>query len=142
MAPIIAYLKDGTLPENKNEARRLMYQLPRYLMLENHLYRQGFSMPLLKCITELETAVIIKEVHEGFSGSHIGGHSLTQKIIRQGYYRPTLKNDAIEYVKKCDKCQWFSNIHRAPPFKLTVMTSPWLFVVLGIDLIGSLPTGK
>ena len=48
----------------------------------------------------------------------------------------------MDYVKKCDKCERFAEIPRAPPVKLTTMTSPLAFAVWGIDLIGSLPTGK
>ena len=48
----------------------------------------------------------------------------------------------MNYVKKCDKCQRFADIPRAPPVELTIMTSPWPFAVWGIDLIGSLQTSK
>ena len=53
-----------------------------------------------------------------------------------------MNKDSLNYVKKCDKCQRFANIPRAAPNELTLMTSPWPFAVWGIDLIGSLPTGK
>lgn len=48
----------------------------------------------------------------------------------------------MEYVKRCDKCQRFSKIPRAPPNVLNQMQSPWPFAVWGIDLIGRLPKGK
>lgn len=73
MTPIINYLLNGTLPEDKNEARRLMYQLPKYTMLDNKLYRRGFPMPLLKCVAEPKATSILKEIHEGFCGGHSGG---------------------------------------------------------------------
>ena len=101
-----------------------------------------FSMSLLKCVAEPEASNILKEIHEGFCGGHTRGHSLAQKVIRQGYFWLTLKTYALDYVKKCDKCQRFVDILRALPVELTTMTSPWPFVVWGIDLIGSLPTGK
>ena len=90
MTPIIAYHSEETLPEDRNEARRLMYQLPRYTMLDNKLYRRGFSMPLLKCVVEPEASNILKEIHEGFCKGHTRGHSLAQKVIRQGYYWMTM----------------------------------------------------
>ena len=86
MTPIIDYLLNGTLPEDRDEAQRLINQLPRYTMLDNKLYRRGFSMPLLKCVAEPETTCILKEVHEVFFVGHTGGHNLAQKIIRQGYF--------------------------------------------------------
>lgn len=100
MTPTIDYLLNRTLPEDRNEAQRLLYQLPRHTMLDNKLYRRGFSMPLLKCVVEPEITSILKEIHEGFCGGHTGGHSLAQKIIKQGYFWPTLKTYAKEYVKK------------------------------------------
>ena len=48
--------------------------------------------------------------------------------------------DAMAFVRKCDKCQRFSNIPRSHPEKLTSMTSAWPFAVWGIDLICPLPT--
>ena len=53
-----------------------------------------------------------------------------------------MNKDSLDYVKRCDKCQRFANILRVPPNELTLMISPWPFAVWGIDLIGSLPTGK
>ncbi|XP_074351408.1 uncharacterized protein LOC141690514 [Apium graveolens] len=50
MAPILAYIKDGSLPDEKNEARRIKYKATRYVIYDGVLYRRGFSMPLLKCI--------------------------------------------------------------------------------------------
>lgn len=142
MTPILQYLRDGILLIDRNSARRLMYQIPRYLVDDKKLYRRGFSTPLLYCVAEPECTAILMEVHEGFCRGHTGAHNLAQKIIRQGYFWPTLKHDAIEYVKKCDKCQRFFNVPRAPPIELTAMSSPWPFAVWGIDLIGLFPVGK
>ena len=50
--------------------------------------------------------------------------------------------DAIELVKKCDKCQRFENVQRLPAKRLTTITSPWPFAQWGIDIIGPLPLGK
>ena len=50
--------------------------------------------------------------------------------------------DAIELVKKCDKCQRFGNVQRLPAKRLTTITSPWPFAQCGIDIIGPLPLGK
>ena len=44
--------------------------------------------------------------------------------------------DAMNFSRKYDKCSRFSSIPRLHPEKLTSMTSPWPFAVLGIDLIG------
>ena len=50
--------------------------------------------------------------------------------------------DAVELVKKYDKCQGFGNVQRLPAKRLTTITSPWPFAQWGIDIIGPLPLGK
>ena len=99
-------------------------------------------MPLLRCITPEKAKELMKEVHEGFCRDHAGGQSLAKKILRQGYFWPTMNEDSMEFVRKCDKCQRFSKTPRTAPNDLKQMQSPWPFAIWGIDLIGSLPTGK
>ena len=50
--------------------------------------------------------------------------------------------DAVELVKKCNKCQRFRNVQRLPAERLTTITSPWPFAQWGIDIISPLPQGK
>nr|XP_017245025.1 PREDICTED: uncharacterized protein LOC108216700 [Daucus carota subsp. sativus] len=142
MTPIWSYIKNGTLPEDKMEARKLRYKAARYVDYEGSLYKRGFNQPLLKCIGGDECNYILREVHEGICGNHSGGSSLAQKILRQGYYWPTLKEDALKFAKACYKCQRFANYVNSPAAPLTSLMSPWLFAMWGIDLIGELPKGK
>ena len=50
--------------------------------------------------------------------------------------------DAVELVKKCNKCQRFRNVQRLPAKRLTTITSPWPFAQWGIDITSPLPQGK
>ena len=43
MTPIISYLKDGNLTEGKDEARRLKFWSAGYVLLNDVLYKRGFS---------------------------------------------------------------------------------------------------
>ncbi|XP_074347636.1 uncharacterized protein LOC141686502 [Apium graveolens] len=64
------------------------------------------------------------------------------KVLRQGYYWPTMKEDATNFVRACDRCQRFANYSSMPATLLTPMVSPWPFAMWGIDLIGELPKAK
>ena len=119
-----------------------MRRASRYLVMEGILYRRGYSMPFLRCVTIDQSKNLLEEVHEGFRCDHAGGQSLSKKILRQGFFWPTMIEDSMEYVKRCDKCQRFSKIPRAPPNILKQMQSHWPFAVWGIDLIGKLPKGR
>ena len=90
MTPVISYLKDGTLPEGKNEARKLRIRSARYVLLNDALYKRGFSQPYLRCLSPDEANYVLKEVHEGACENHLGARSLIHKVVRAGYYWPTI----------------------------------------------------
>ena len=95
-------------------------------------------MPYLRCVEENKAKYILKEVHEGICGDHTGPKSLVNKIIRTGYFWPTMQKDAREFVKRCDNCQRFGNVQRIPAKRLTPIASPWPFAQWGIDIVGPL----
>lgn len=47
MTPFKDYLLNGALPKSRNEARKLLRKITRFLMKGDTLYRRGFSAPLL-----------------------------------------------------------------------------------------------
>ncbi len=128
MSPIIHYFREGKLPTDKTEARKLRIRASHFQLLGGTLYKMGFSRPLLRCLTLEEANYVIREVHEGICGNHSGARALAHKLIRAGYYLPSLLNDATQYVKSYDKCQCFANVPRVPPEELTPITLPWPFV--------------
>ncbi|RDX77401.1 Retrovirus-related Pol polyprotein from transposon 17.6, partial [Mucuna pruriens] len=136
MTPFIKYLVEDHLPEDAQQARRIMKEAPRYVMVGQSLYRRGFLFPLLKCVDAGATKYVIREVHEGICGTHVGSRALASKIARAGYYWPTLKRDCVEYVRKCDKCQRFAEAPKAPAERLHSFVSPWPFNKWGVDILG------
>lgn len=139
MGPIIAYLADRTIPADAGEARKLQRQATKYAIIAGKLYRRGLANPLLKCLTPRQAEYVMTEVHEGVCGTHIGGRALVEKLIRAGYYWPTLKADCLEFVMKCDKCQKHADLHQAPPEVLYSVFSPWPFNMWGTDILGPFP---
>ena len=112
MTPIVSYLKDGRFPEEKDEVRKLRVKSARYVLMDEVLYKRGFSQPLLRWLAPDEANYMLREVHEGVCGNHSGARSLVHKVIRSGFYWPTIQADAKAYVKVYDQCQRFSNIPR------------------------------
>ncbi|KAK0575146.1 hypothetical protein LWI29_034598 [Acer saccharum] len=110
------YLEENILPEDAVEAKRIRYR----------------SAP---------TGEILRSIHSGVCGNHTGGKSLAHKILRQGFYWPTLFAEAQQFVESCETCQRVANDIRRPPELLRSLTSPWPFAMWGLDLIGPMPTG-
>ena len=102
MALIISYLKDRKLSERKDEARKLRPRAARYVLMDKVLYKRGFSQPYLRCLVPDEANYVLREVHEGACGNYSGARSLIHKVVRAGYYWPTVQADAKAYVKVCD----------------------------------------
>ncbi|KAL5573689.1 hypothetical protein UlMin_023286 [Ulmus minor] len=65
MTPIIRYLVAGELPLDKNEARKLRRRSAHYAYKYEQLYKRGYSVPLLKCITPERGLYVMQEIHEG-----------------------------------------------------------------------------
>ncbi|KAI5324765.1 hypothetical protein L3X38_033838 [Prunus dulcis] len=142
MSPIYSYLTNGTLPEDKAQARKLRYRSARYTVINDVLYKHGYTTPYLKCLTAEQGEYILREIHSGVCGDHSGSRSLAYKAFRQGYFWPTMHQDANSLVKRCDKCQRFGNVPHIPAEPLTPIVSPWPFAQWGLDLIGPMPQGK
>ena len=141
MTPIVTYLKDGRFPERKDEARRLWIKLARYVLIDKVLYKRGFSQPYLRCLAPNEANYVLREVHEGACGNHSGARSLIHKVIRVGYYWPTIQANVKAYIKVYDQCQRFSNVPRQPSEYLNPMIAPWPFAQWGLDILGPFPIG-
>ena len=112
------------------------------MVLNDELYKRGFSQPYLRCVEEEEAKYVLEEVHKGVYGDHMGAKSLVRKIMRAGYFWPSMQQDVADFVKRCDSCQRYGNVQQVPVEKMTTISSPWPFAQWGIDIMGPLPQGK
>lgn len=103
MTPIYNFLTKGEFTFNQKKVDITKRRACFYVLVQDKVYRQGFSIPLLECVEETQVPYILQEIHEGTNVQHLGGISLTQKALRAGYYLPTMLHDAKEHIKKCDK---------------------------------------
>ena len=78
---MIAYLRSGILPNGKDAARKLKVQALRFVLIKDVLYKRGFSQPYLRCLNHDEADYVMREVHEGIYGNHLGTRSLVHKLI-------------------------------------------------------------
>ena len=105
MTLIVSYLKEGKLLEGRDEARKLRIKSVKYFLMDEVLYKRGFSQSYLMCLALDEVNYVLREVHEGVCGNHLGARSLVHKVVCVGYYWPTIQADAKAYVKVSDQCQ-------------------------------------
>ena len=137
--PYIDYLLHGILPDDPNEAKKMKIRAPNYAIKGGELYRRGYLVPWLKCVSVEEGERIMSEVHAGEAGAHEGARALTGKILRMGIYWPNIYKTAATTTQKCVECQTFAPQHHIPAAPLTSIVSPWPFYQWGIDIVGPFP---
>ena len=142
MTPITSYLQGETLPNDRHEARRIKIRASQFNILQGTLYKRGFSFPYLKCLMPTEAEYVLREIHEGVCENHSEARSLSKKVIRAGYYLPSIQADTNQLVQRCNKCQRFANLLHSPSEELTPMSSPWPFAQWGLDIMGPFPIGR
>ena len=103
MDPIMLFLKNDILREEKGEADKVQRKAPRFWLFEDQkLYKHSFFEPYLLCIHLEAVEPLLEELHERICESHTGVRSLSHKVLTQGYWWPNMQKEVHEYVKKCD----------------------------------------
>ena len=77
-----------------------------------------------------------------FRSSICGGKHYSKttahKILRAGYYWPTLFSDVFSFVKSCDRCQRFAGRQQLKSFPLKPIHTNGPFQQWGLDFIGEI----
>ena len=77
MDPIITYIKTGNLPSDPIEVRKVKVRSSRFTILNDELYKRGFSQSYLKCLNPGDAEYVLREIYEGVCGNH----SLPRSLI-------------------------------------------------------------
>lgn len=94
------YLQHGREPSNNNEARTLRMKASRFTIIDNVLFKKSSTILLQRFLEKDESNMVLRDVHEGECGNHTNRRNLSLKILRMGYYWPTVIQDTLEYTKK------------------------------------------
>ncbi|XP_077232665.1 uncharacterized protein LOC143870036 [Tasmannia lanceolata] len=141
MDEIITYLRDGKLPEDKKEARKVIQRAARFSLSDDILYKRSYTLPYLKCLRPGDATYALQETHEGICGEHLGGKALAIKVLLRGLYWPTVRQDALSLVKRCERYELYHVLwayHTTPrtptgesPFNLSFGTEAVIPVDIG-----------
>jgi hypothetical protein len=82
--------------------------------------------------------MIMFDFHSSLCGGHHFWMTKTYKIIRVGYYWPTLFTDVCREIKAYIKCQKFSGKQQLKSFPLKPVVALAPFQQWGLDFIGDI----
>jgi hypothetical protein len=135
---IISFLQGNCLSDDEVYNKRIEARTRPYVIIEGELYKHGVCSPLLKCLCRTEGQELMKEIHAGLCGSHIGSRPLLGKVLRQGFYWPKAASDAADLVQKCENCQRCARDQKQPSSLTQLIQPTWPLQRWGLDLLGPL----
>jgi hypothetical protein len=104
------------------------------------LYHQGIDDILRHCLTHEESESVLNDCQKGACGGHLFELAITQKILRAGYFWPTIFKYYIEAVKKCHPYQVFTQKMRSHLAPLHPVITVGPFTKWGVDFLDCSPT--
>jgi hypothetical protein len=139
---IIFFLQGNCLSDDEVYNKRMEARTRPYVIIEGELYKYGVCSPLLKCLSITKGQELMKEIHVGLCGSHIGPRPLLGKVFRQGFYWPKAASDAADLVQKCENCQRCEKDQKQPSSLTQLIQPTWPLQRWGLDLLGPLPPAQ
>jgi hypothetical protein len=126
---IIYFLQDLRPPDGmgKRKARALKLKAIRYCLIDRVLYWKDPLGMLLICLEPQEAQKIMFDFHDILCGGHHFWRTMAYKILKAGYFWPTLFTDVCAKVRACIKCQKFSRKQqlKSLPLKHVVASRPF-----------------
>jgi hypothetical protein len=110
----MAHLRGHYEPQDELQGKRLKQRARGYVVVNGELYKSGVTEHWLRCITSEKVLELLREIHIGFCGAHIGTRALAGKAIKQGFYWPTINIEAKTLVRQCEACQEMVNQQNLP----------------------------
>jgi hypothetical protein len=134
---ILYFLQELKPPDGmgKSKARALKLKAVRYCLIDQTLYWKDPLGVFLRCLDPQEAQKVTFDFHSGLCGGHHLWKTTAHKILRAGYYWPTLFPDVCSEIRACTKCQKFSGKQQLKllPLKPIVASTP--FQQWGLDFI-------
>ena len=106
--PYLTYMTQGELPEDETLARQITRQSKSMTIVNGELRHRSVTGAFQRCVSPEEGCEILREIHEGDCGHHVGSKSLMDKAFRHGFYWLTAHADPKDLGSRCDGCQKFA----------------------------------
>lgn len=122
---------------SKSKARSIKLKSSKYYILDGYLYCKDPRGILLNCLLETKVRENIDEFHKGLWG-HLFWKTTAYKILRVGFYWPTLFSDFYKEVSTCYECHIFEGKRKLMPLPLIPIFAETPFQQRGLDFIGEI----
>lgn len=143
--PLIAYLRDGILPNCDRAARKILLSEVDFILDGDLLFRlqkeRGVKhgMRALLVVPRSMAGKILYNTHEAGYGGHMGASRMADTLRRSFYWEGRTK-DIIQYCKRCNKCNLTKRMTHPTKAPLTIRDpSPRPWAIANMDAMEDLP---
>nr|GEY57000.1 reverse transcriptase domain-containing protein [Tanacetum cinerariifolium] len=131
---LVEYLKEGVLPGDKKQARKLRLKARQYELMEGVLYRRLFLTAWLRCVGPLQADYVMREIHEGSYSMHAGLRA--NRSLGEGI-KARLGKGNKNWVEELPNVLWArrtmnKSSHSDTPFSLTYETEAVIPAEIGM----------
>jgi hypothetical protein len=107
---IIFFLLNLTFPNHLISHKRITLKLKasKYSIIQDGLGWRNPNGLIPRCVDELESKRLMTEFQLGFCREHFETKTTTHKILRVGYYWPTIFSDVHKFFRGRRQCQLFT----------------------------------
>jgi hypothetical protein len=119
----------------KNKGRQLKLKSIKYCLVDQILYWKDPLGVLLRCLDPQEAQRIMFYFHDIWCGGNHFWRTIAYKILRDGYFWPSLFIDVCVKIRACVKCKIFSRKKQLKSFPLKPIAVSGPFQQWGLDFI-------
>lgn len=140
-AHIVNYLAIGEIPGewSAQDKRKFLVEVRKFYWDDPCLLKYCPDQILRCCVPNEEIPSILDFCHSQACGGHFSMKKTAAKILKCGFYWPTLFKDTNIYCKSCEKCQKLGALSRRNMMPLNPILVIEVFDCWGIDFMGPFP---
>jgi hypothetical protein len=118
--------------------RALNLKAIRYFLIDHVLYWKYPLRVFLRCLDPQEAQKAMTDFHENLCGGHHFWRTTAYKILKAGYFWPSLFTDVCKKIRACVKCQKIYGKQQLKSFPLKPVVVSGPFQQWGLDFIGEI----
>eukprot|EP00253_Pinus_taeda_P010676 PITA_10676 len=123
---------------SRTKKRFLRMKSSNFCVIDGALFWKNYEGIFLKCLTKDETNNVMREFHAGDYGGHLYWKSTADKILRAGYYWPSLFRNVKTFTASWHKCQIFEGKRKLLPLPLKPISTEKPFQQWDLDFVGEI----
>jgi hypothetical protein len=131
------YLTHGSNPHYLDPKMKRVVRLKsaQYQLIQGILCRKNYDGVFIRCLEKRDVEKVMFELHDGPAGGLYGGDNTAHKILRPGYYWPSLFKYSHVYARICQQCQKSAGREKKVAFPLQPLIFERPFQLWGLGII-------